>query len=134
MRVFDASGATIYQSPSLEHQLSAAPPAVEPGRITFRTVSGNHDEDVRLAATAIEVQNRRYVVELVQPVTIGERSLTRFGRMLMLVIPLGTGAGQPRRLLAQRTSARAGHANHQRRATHQCHEPVPPVGGAAGAR
>jgi heavy metal sensor kinase len=88
VRVFDASGATIYQSPSLEHQLSAAPPAVEPGRITFRTVSGNQDEDVRLAATAIEVQNRRYVVELVQPVTIGERSLTRFGRMLMLVIPL----------------------------------------------
>ena len=88
VRVFDASGATIYQSPSLEHQLSAAPPAVEPGRITFRTVSGNQDEDVRLAATAIEVQNHRYVVELVQPVTIGERSLTRFGRMLMLVIPL----------------------------------------------
>ena len=88
MRVFDASGTRIYQSPSLEHQLSTGPPAVEPGRITFRTVSGNQDEDVRLAATAIEIQNHRYVVELVQPVTIGERSLTRFGRMLMLVIPL----------------------------------------------
>ena len=88
VRVFDASGATIYQSPSLEHQLDAGPPAVEPGRITFRTVSGSQDEDVRLAATAIDIQNHRYVVELVQPVTIGERSLTRFGRMLMLVIPL----------------------------------------------
>jgi heavy metal sensor kinase len=88
VRVFDDSGTRIYQSPSLENQLSAGPPAAEPGRITFRTVSGHQDEDVRLAATAIDVQNRRYVLELVQPVTIGERSLSRFGRMLMLVIPL----------------------------------------------
>ena len=51
-------------------------------------MSGNQDEDVRLAATAIDIQNHRYVVELVQPVTMGERSLARFGRMLMLVIPL----------------------------------------------
>ena len=88
VRVFDANGTMIYQSPSLAHQLSAGPPAVEPGRITFRTVSGNQDEDVRLAATAIDIQDHRYVVELVQPVTMGERSLARFGRMLMLVIPL----------------------------------------------
>jgi signal transduction histidine kinase len=88
VRVFDTSGARIYQSPSLENQLSAGPPAVEPGRITFRTASGNRDEDVRLAATAIDIQNHRYVVELVQPLTIGERSLARFGKMLTLVIPL----------------------------------------------
>jgi signal transduction histidine kinase len=88
VRVFDTSGARIYQSPSLDNQLSAGPPAVEPGRITFRTASGNQDEDVRLAATAIDIQNHRYVVELVQPLTIGERSLARFGKMLTLVIPL----------------------------------------------
>ena len=88
VRVFDASGNRVYQSPSLEHQLSTGPPAVELGRITFRTVSGNQDEDVRLAATAIDIQNHRYVVELAQPVTMGERSLARFGKMLMLVIPL----------------------------------------------
>jgi heavy metal sensor kinase len=88
VRVFDTSGAIVYQSPSLEHQLSAGAPDAEPGRITFRTVSGTQDEDMRLAATAIDLQDRRYVVELVQPVTLGERSLARFGRMLMLVIPL----------------------------------------------
>jgi heavy metal sensor kinase len=88
VRVFDASGTMVYQSPNLEHQLTAGPPEVEPGRITFRTVSGAQDEDVRLAATAIDIQNHRYIAELVQPVTIGERSLARFGRMLMLVIPL----------------------------------------------
>jgi len=88
VRVFDVGGNRVYQSPSLEHQLSTGPPSVELGRITFRTVSGNQDEDVRLAATAIDIQNHRYVVELVQPVTMGERSLTRFGKMLMLVIPL----------------------------------------------
>ena len=88
VRVFDANGTMVYQSPSLAHQLSTGPPDVEPGRITFRTVSGNQDEDVRLAATAIDIQDHRYVVELVQPVTMGERSLARFGRMLMLVIPL----------------------------------------------
>ena len=91
VRAFDAGGTMIYQSPSLENQLSAGPPAAEPGRITFRTVSGKQDEDMRLAASIIEVQNHRYVVELVQPVTIGERSLARFGRMLMLVIPLALG-------------------------------------------
>ena len=88
VRVFDANGTMVYQSPSLAHQLSTGPPDVEPGRITFRTVSGNQDEDVRLAATAMDIQDHRYVVELVQPVTMGERSLARFGRMLMLVIPL----------------------------------------------
>jgi signal transduction histidine kinase len=36
----------------------------------------------------MEIQGRRYVVELVQPVTVGERSLARFGRMLMLGIPV----------------------------------------------
>jgi two-component system, OmpR family, heavy metal sensor histidine kinase CusS len=88
VRVFDANGTMVYQSPSLAHQLSTGPPDVEPGRITFRTVSGKQDEDVRLAATAMDIQDHRYVVELVQPVTMGERSLARFGRMLMLVIPL----------------------------------------------
>ena len=88
VRVFDANGTMVYQSPSLAHQLSTEPPDVESGRITFRTVSGNQDENVRLAATAIDIQGRRHVVELVQPVTMGERSLVRFGRMLMLVIPL----------------------------------------------
>ena len=88
VRVFDAGGTTIYQSPSLAGQLSAGPPDVAPGRITFRTASGVQDEDVRLAATAIDIHDRRYAVELVQPVTMGERSLARFGRMLVLVIPL----------------------------------------------
>jgi two-component system, OmpR family, heavy metal sensor histidine kinase CusS len=88
VRVFDANGTMVYQSPSLAHQLRTGPPDVESGRITFRTVSGSQDEDVRLAATAIDIHDHRYVVELVQPVTMGERSLARFGRMLMLVIPL----------------------------------------------
>jgi heavy metal sensor kinase len=88
VRVFDATGARVYQSPSLEDQLTAAPPIVEPGRITFRTVRGKEDEDMRLAAAVIDIENQRYVAELVQPVTIGERSLARFGRMLMFVIPL----------------------------------------------
>ena len=74
---------------------------------------GDQDENVRLAATAIDIQDHRYVAELVQPVTMGERSLARFGRMLMLVIPLALVAGHSRRLLAQRASARAGHADHR---------------------
>ena len=88
VRVFDAKGAPVYQSTSLENRLTTGPPVVEPGRLTFRTVSGTDDENLRLAATAIDIQGRRYAVELVQPVTVGERSLARFGRMLMLVIPL----------------------------------------------
>jgi signal transduction histidine kinase len=88
VRVFDAQGAVVYQSPSLEDGFEASPPHVEPGRLTFRTVPGEHDGHVRLAAAAADIQNQRYVVELVQPVTVGERSLARFGRMLMLGIPL----------------------------------------------
>jgi heavy metal sensor kinase len=89
VRVFDSNGALVYQSTSLEHRLITPPPNVEPGQITFRTVSVDGDDNLRLAATAIDIQNHRYVAELVQPVTVGERSLARFGRMLVLVIPLG---------------------------------------------
>ena len=89
VRVFDANGALVYQSPSLENQIKTRPPDVEPGHLTFRTVSGTDDENVRLAATAINIQDHRYVAELFQPLTVGERSLARFGRMLVLVIPLG---------------------------------------------
>ena len=88
VRVFDANGALVYQSTSLENRISTGPPDVEPGHMTFRTVSGTDDENLRLAATAIDIQDHRYAAELVQPVTVGERSLSRFGRMLMLVIPL----------------------------------------------
>ena len=88
VRVFDANGALVYQSTSLQDRTMTRPPDVEPGQITFRTVSGAGDENVRVAAKAVDVQNHRYMLELVQPVTMGERSLARFGRMLMLVIPL----------------------------------------------
>ena len=88
VRVFDANGALVYQSTSLQNQIKTRPPDVEPGHLTFRTVSGTDDENVRLAATAIDIRNHRYVAELVQPLTVGERSLARFGRMLVLVIPL----------------------------------------------
>lgn len=88
VRVFDANGTLVYQSASLEDRFWAPLPQVEPGRLTFRTASGRDDENLRLAATAIDVRDHRYVAELVQPVTMGERSLARFGRMLMLVIPL----------------------------------------------
>ena len=134
VRVFDANGALVYQSTSLENRIQTRPPDVEPGQITFRTVSGTDDENVRLAATAIDVQNHRYVLELVQPVTMGERSLARFGRMLMLVIPLALVAGQSRRLLAERASAGACHADHRRRTPHQRHESVCSPGSAARTR
>ncbi len=88
VRVFDANGALVYQSTSLQDRTMTRPPDVELGQITFRTVSGADDENVRVAARAVDVQNHRYMLELVQPVTMGERSLARFGRMLMLVIPL----------------------------------------------
>jgi two-component system, OmpR family, heavy metal sensor histidine kinase CusS len=88
VRVFDAQDAVVYQSPSLEDGFKASPPLVEPGRLTFRTVPGDQDGHVRLAAAAVDLQDHRYVVELVQAVTVGERSLARFGRMLVLGIPL----------------------------------------------
>ena len=88
VRVFDAQDAVVYQSPSLENGFKASPPHVEPGRLTFRTVPGDQDGHVRLAAAAVDLQDQRYVVELVQAVTVGERSLARFGRMLVLGIPL----------------------------------------------
>ncbi len=88
VRVFDANGALVYQSTSRESEIQTRPPDVEPGHVTFRTVSGIDDENVRLAATAIDIRNHRYVAELAQPLTVGERSLARFGRMLVLVIPL----------------------------------------------
>jgi hypothetical protein len=88
LRVFDANGALVYQSTSLQDRITTRPPDVELGQIAFRTVSGADDENVRVAATAIDVQNHRYMLELVQAVTVGERSLARFGRMLMLVVPL----------------------------------------------
>jgi signal transduction histidine kinase len=88
VRVFDAQDAVVYQSPSLEDGFNASPPHVEPGRLTFRTVPGDQEGHVRLAAAAVDIQDHRYVVELVQAVTVGERSLARFGRMLMLGIPL----------------------------------------------
>jgi heavy metal sensor kinase len=88
LRVFDANGVLMYQSTSLRERAMPQPPDVEPGRTAFRTESGNDDQNVRVAATAMDVQGLRYVVELVQPVTMGERSLARFGRMLVLVIPI----------------------------------------------
>lgn len=88
VRVFDAKGALVYQSTSLENRITSGPPVVEAGHLTFRTVTGTDAENLRLAATAIDIEDHRYAVELVQPVTVGERSLSRFGRMLMLVIPL----------------------------------------------
>jgi signal transduction histidine kinase len=88
VRVFDAQEAVVFQSPSLEGGFNASPPKVEPGRLTFRTVPGDQEDHVRLAAAAVDIQDHRYVVELVQAVTVGERSLARFGRMLMLGIPL----------------------------------------------
>ncbi len=88
VRVFDAQDAVVYQTPSLADGFKASPPKVEPGRLTFRTVPGDHEDHVRLAAAAVDIQGRRYVVELVQAVTVGERSLARFGRMLMLGIPV----------------------------------------------
>jgi signal transduction histidine kinase len=88
VRVFDAQNAIVFQSPSLENRFKASPPDVQGGRLTFRTVPGDQEEHVRLAAAAMEIQGRRYVVELVQPVTVGERSLARFGRMLMFGIPV----------------------------------------------
>jgi heavy metal sensor kinase len=88
VRVFDAKGAVVFQSPSLDNRLKASPPDVEPGRLTFRTVPADQEGHVRLAAAAMDIHEQRYVVELVQPVTVGERSLARFGRMLMLGIPL----------------------------------------------
>ena len=47
VRVFDANGALVYQSTSLEDRIKTRPPDVEPGHITFRTVSGTDDENVR---------------------------------------------------------------------------------------
>jgi heavy metal sensor kinase len=88
VRVFDANRALVYQSTSLEKESQAQPPDVESGSVTFRTVLGIDDENLRSAATAFNIGRHRYVAEVLQPLTVGERSLARFGRMLALVLPL----------------------------------------------
>lgn len=88
VRVFDPAGALIFQSTSLEGHLAVAPPVLEDGRLTFRTAYGVQGERVRLAAAPLDVEQGRYTVELVQPLTVGERSLERFGRLLALAIPV----------------------------------------------
>src|SRR5579862_5435660 len=43
VRVFDANGSLVYQSPGLAGWLRVQPPQVDDGRLVFRTALGDHE-------------------------------------------------------------------------------------------
>jgi heavy metal sensor kinase len=91
IRLYDEQGALVYETDSLAfHHLWVSTPEGANAWAKFRTSSGNDGWRARLAYVELPVPaaNRRYTIEVAEPLTVVDGSLTRLAGILALLVPI----------------------------------------------